>query len=130
MIVDFLTIFEKNEMHFEFSNMFRNTKFEWNEIMFHNMNILIFRSLILMFSNVQKMRAIFKLELNIYKNMIVFFFKKTCSLIEKLSNEDYDDNIVWFCRKSNIIDYFQNTIVSKHDRFWINRFEKIRYQKK
>ena len=111
MIADPLAILEENEVHFGFSGMFRDTKSEWSEVMLHDMDILVSRSPALLPSDVQKVRAVFKPELGIYMDVIVFSSKGTCSLAEKLSGGDYDGDIAWVCWEPSIVGPFQNASV-------------------
>ena len=57
------------------------------------------------------MRAVFKPELGIYRDVIVFSSKGTCSLAEKLSGGDFDGDRAWICWEPSIVDPFQNASV-------------------
>lgn len=57
------------------------------------------------------MRAVFKPELGIYRDVIVFSSKGTCSLAEKLSGGDFDGDRAWICWEPSIVGPFQNASV-------------------
>ena len=59
----------------------------------------------------QQVRAVFKPELRIYRDVIVFSSKGTCSLAEKLSGGDFDGDRAWICWEPSIVDPFQNASV-------------------
>ncbi|KAL8793337.1 MAG: hypothetical protein Q9195_004114 [Heterodermia aff. obscurata] len=111
MIADPLAILEENEVHVGFSSMFRDTKSEWSEVMLHNIDILVSRSPALLPSDIQKVRAVFKPELGIYRDLIVFSSKGACSLAEKLSGGDFDGDKAWICWEPSIVGPFQNASV-------------------
>lgn len=79
MIADPLAVLEEGEVHMSFSTAFDN------ENMLHDINVLVARLPAALPSDIQKVRAVFKLELKCYKDVIVFSSKGSRSLAEKLS---------------------------------------------
>ena len=55
-----------------------------------------------------QVRAVFKPELGIYRDVIVFSSKGDCSLAEKLSGGDFDGDKAWICWEPSIVEPFQN----------------------
>ena len=55
-----------------------------------------------------KVRTVFKPELGIYRDVVIFSSKGTCSLAEKLSGGDFDGDKAWICWEPSIVDPFQN----------------------
>lgn len=111
MIADPLAQLEENEIHIGFSHLFRDTKSGRNETMLHSIDVLVARLPALLPSDVQKVRAVFKPELGVYRDVVVFSSKGQCSLAEKLSGGDYDGDKAWICWDPDIVGPFRNAEV-------------------
>lgn len=79
MVADPLAILEEHEVHIAFSTPFDR------EHMLFDIDLLVARLPAALPSDVQKVRAVFKLELNNFRDVIVFPSKGDRSLAEKLS---------------------------------------------
>lgn len=111
MIADPLAILEENEVHIAFSSAFRDTKTGADQTMLHDIDVLVARSPAHLPSDIQKVRAVFKPELRLYRDVIVFPSKGSVSLASKLSGGDYDGDQAWICWNPDIVEPFQNAQV-------------------
>ena len=59
----------------------------------------------------EKVRAVFKPELRMYRDVIIFSSKGSRSLADKLSGGDYDGDMAWICWEPSIVDPFENAPV-------------------
>ncbi|KAL9598675.1 MAG: hypothetical protein Q9219_004344 [cf. Caloplaca sp. 3 TL-2023] len=107
MVADPLAVLEEGEVHVAFSAPFDQ------EMMLHDIDLLVARLPASLPSDIQKVRAVFKLELRGFRDVIVFPSKGDRSLAEKLSGGDYDGDRAWICWEPLIVSPFQNaTFVS------------------
>ena len=111
MIADPLAILDEGEVHVGFSNLFQDPKSGWSDVMLHEIDVLVARSPALLPSDIQKVRAVFKTELRLYKDVIVFSSKGERPLADKLSGGDYDGDKAWICWEPAIVKPFQNESV-------------------
>ena len=111
MIADPLAVLEKDEVHIAFSSAFRDQKTGVDQTMLHDIDVLVARSPAHLPSDIQKVRAIFKPELRLYRDVIVFPSKGSVSLASKLSGGDYDGDKVWVCWDPDIVGPFRNAPV-------------------
>ncbi|KAL8817310.1 MAG: hypothetical protein Q9223_003832 [Gallowayella weberi] len=120
MIADPLAVLEEGEVHIGFSTPFDH------EMMLHDIDLLVARLPAALPSDIQKVRATFKIELKSYRDVIVFSSKGSISLAEKLSGwaihsaratiiqqltstrGDYDGDKAWICWEPSIVDPFIN----------------------
>ena len=79
MVADPLSVLEEGEVHIAFSSPFDQ------ELMLHDIDLLVARLPAALPSDVQKVRAVFKVELKNFRDVIVFPSKGDFSLAEKLS---------------------------------------------
>ncbi|KAL8670790.1 MAG: hypothetical protein Q9168_004688 [Polycauliona sp. 1 TL-2023] len=107
MIADPLAVLEEGEIHISFSTPFEH------KMMLHDIDLLVARLPAPLPSDIQKVRAVFKIELESYRDVIVFSSKGSCSLAEKLSGGDYDGDKAWICWEPRVVDPFENAPVAK-----------------
>ena len=93
VIIDSLKCLNSEKMHLIFFENFIDEQFEINDMMFHDVELIIDRQSILKDSNMQKIRNVFKSKLKHLFDVVVFSSKKFFSLIEKMQNDDYDENV-------------------------------------
>jgi hypothetical protein len=74
----------------------------------YNQDVLIDRYLMHRRSDVQKVRAVYSDQLTYIQNVIVFSTRGSYSLVEKMSNGDYDDDRFWICWEPRLIEEFKN----------------------
>ncbi|MCJ1262320.1 hypothetical protein MMC22_002190 [Lobaria immixta] len=111
MIADPLAILEPNDIQLCFSSTFRDPKSRWEDFMLNDIDVLVARLPASLPSDIQKVRAVFKLELRRYTDVVIFSSKGSCSLAHKLSGGDYDGDRAWICWEPSIVDPFQNASV-------------------
>ena len=111
MIADPLAILEEDEVHIAFSSAFRDPKTGVDQTMLHDIDVLVARSPAHLPSDIQKVRAVFKPELRLYRDVIVFPSKGSVSLASKLSGGDYDGDKAWVCWDPDIVEPFRNAQV-------------------
>ncbi|MCJ1346686.1 hypothetical protein MMC31_004904, partial [Peltigera leucophlebia] len=111
IIADPLAILEEGEIHLDFSTTFRDPRSHWEEVMPHVIDVLVARLPAVLPSDIQKVRAVFKPELRIYRDVVIFSSKGICSLAEKLSGGDYDGDRAWICWEPSLVDSFENFAV-------------------
>lgn len=117
MIADPLAVLEENEVHIGFSNAFRASTASndpgsaFQDTMLNDMEVLVARSPSHLPSDIQKVRAVFKPQLSIYKDVIIFSSKGTRALADKLSGGDYDGDRAWICWEPEIVEPFINADV-------------------
>ena len=112
MIADPLALLEENEVHIGFSNLFQDLKSGWAETMIHDEDVLVARLPASLPSDIQKVHAVFKPELRMYTDVIVFSSKGPSSLANKLSGGDFDGDKAWICWEPTIVTPFKNSPVS------------------
>ena len=107
MLADPLGILEEGQVHLCFSGSFYDRNSGFDEAMLHDRDCLVARLPAHLPSDIQKVRAIFKPELRIYRDVIVFPSKGTLSLASILSGGDYDGDKAWVCWEPSIVDPFR-----------------------
>ena len=124
MIADPLAVLEDNEVHIAFSTAFKDHKTGVDQIMLHDIDVLVARSPAYLPSDIQKVRAVFKPELQLYKDVIVFSSKGSVALASKLSGGDYDGDKAWICWDLDIVGPFENADVPLHPELEFYGIEK------
>lgn len=124
MIADPLAVLEDNEVHIAFSTAFKDHKTGVDQNMLHDIDVLVARSPAYLPSDIQKVRAVFKPELRLYKDVIVFSSKGSVALASKLSGGDYDGDKAWICWDSDIVGPFENVDVPLHPELEFYGIEK------
>ncbi|MCJ1394492.1 hypothetical protein MMC18_007370 [Xylographa bjoerkii] len=108
MIADPLAILKEGEVHLGFSETFRDEKSGFHDTILNNVDVLVARLPAHLPSDIQKVRAVFKLELSNYKDVIIFSSRGECSLASKLSGGDYDGDRAWICWEPELVQPFVN----------------------
>ncbi len=108
MIADPLAILEEGEIHLGFSSTFRDPRSHWEEVMLHDIDVLVARLPAVLPSDIQKVRAVFRPELRMYRDVVIFSSKGQCALAAKLSGGDYDGDTAWVCWEPRLVEPFQN----------------------
>ena len=112
MIADPLNVLKTEEVHIGFSGTFKDTQ-GFNLSMLHNVDVLVARLPAHSPSDVQKRRAVYKPELRIYQDVIVFSSRGNVSLASRLSGGDYDGDKAWICWEPSIVNHFENAPIPK-----------------
>lgn len=111
MVVDFLGVLEENEIHLGFSSSFKDEQTGFSETFLHGMDVLVARSPAHYPSDIQRVKAVFKLELGSLKDVVIFSKKGRTALAAKLSGGDYDGDKAWVCWHQDIVTNFENAAV-------------------
>ena len=107
MVPDFWGVLEPNEVYIDFSS-FVDEVSGFSGVLLNNKEVLVARSPAHFVSDIQKVKAVFKVELIGLKDVIVFSTKGSPSLAFKLSGGDYDGDIAWVCWEPSLVDNFMN----------------------
>ena len=110
MIADPLNVLEENEVHIGFSRPFKDAQ-GFDQFMLHDVNVLVARLPAHLPSDIQRVRAVCKPELGVYRDVIVFSSRGKTSLASKLSGGDYDGDKAWVCWEESMVKSFQNATV-------------------
>ena len=105
-IADPLGCLSPGEVHLAFSENFVDGQSGSNDIMLHDVELVIGRQPALRGSDMQKVRGIFKPELKDLLDVIVFPSKGVFPLAERMQNGDYDGDRFWVTWDPAIVENF------------------------
>ncbi|KAJ8122550.1 hypothetical protein O1611_g9810 [Lasiodiplodia mahajangana] len=108
MVVDFSGVLNEDEVHLGFSSKFTDEQSGFSETFLHGIDVLVARTPAHYPSDIQRVKAVFKPELGLLKNVIIFSTKGNIPLADKLSGGDYDGDIAWVCWEPSIVNNFAN----------------------
>lgn len=108
-IADPYGILEEDEVHFGFSNNWRDPWGQFEDNLLDGMDVLVGRLPAHVPSDIQRRRAVWKPELRHFKDVIVFPTTGDIPLAHMLSGGDYDGDTPWICWDQNIVQRFQNS---------------------
>ncbi|KAK8103709.1 uncharacterized protein PG998_010742 [Apiospora kogelbergensis] len=111
MVVDFWGLLKEDEIHLGFSSNFQDEDSGFSETYLHGMDVLVARSPAHYTSDIQKVKAVFRPELGLLKDVVVFPSTGNTALADKLSGGDYDGDIAWVCWDPDIVGNFSNAEV-------------------
>ncbi|SPN98958.1 related to qde-1 RNA-dependent RNA polymerase (RdRP) [Cephalotrichum gorgonifer] len=121
MAVDFAGILEEGEVHLGFSGGSEcDTRTPAGPFSSHllGQDVLVARAPAHFPSDMQKVKAVYKLELSHLRDVIVFSIKGNEPLADLLSGGDYDGDLAWVCWDPDIVNNFENAPVPvKRDLF-------------
>ena len=112
ILADPLNVLEEGEVHIVFSRPFKDSQ-GFDQHMLYNVDILVARLPAHLPSDIQKVRAVFRPELEGLRDVIVFSSRGQTSLASKLSGGDYDGDKAWICWDECLVDPFQNAMTSE-----------------
>lgn len=110
MVPDFWGVLEPGEVYMDFSN-FTDDITSFASAVLKDQDILVARSPAHFISDIQKVRAVAKVELMGLKDIIIFSIKGDVPLASKLSGGDYDGDIAWVCWEPTIVNNFTSADV-------------------
>ncbi|MCJ1313593.1 hypothetical protein MMC25_007272 [Agyrium rufum] len=108
MIADPLAVLEENEIHIGFSNAFVDLQSGFNNTLLNAIDVLVARLPAHLPSDIQRVKAVFKPELEQLKDVVIFPSKGKEPLADKLSGGDYDGDKAWICWDQALVAKFQN----------------------
>lgn len=110
MVPDFAGVLEPDEVYIDFSS-FVDDMSGFSGVLLNGVDVLVARSPAHFVSDIQKVKAVMRVELLGLKDVIVFPTKGNPSLAAKLSGGDYDGDIAWVCWEPEIVNNFVNANV-------------------
>ncbi|KAL3481823.1 RNA dependent RNA polymerase-domain-containing protein [Aspergillus californicus] len=108
-IADPYGVLKEDEVHFGFSNTWRDDHGNFEDNLLDGMDVLVGRLPAHLPSDIQRRRAVWKPELRHFKDVIVFPTTGHVPLADTLSGGDYDGDTPWICWDQNIVQNFDNT---------------------
>ncbi|RHZ43398.1 RNA dependent RNA polymerase [Aspergillus thermomutatus] len=108
-IADPYGVLKEDEVHFGFSNNWRDAQGQFEDNLLGGMDVLVGRLPAHLPSDIQRRRAVWKPELRHFKDVIVFPTTGDIPLAHMLSGGDYDGDTPWICWDQNIMQHFQNS---------------------
>jgi hypothetical protein len=110
MIPDFTGVLDPGEVYMDFSG-FADKVSGSSAPLLKDVDVLVARSPCHYASDMQKVKAVNKVELMGLKDLIVFSTKGNPSLAAKLSGGDYDGDLAWVCWDQSLVENFSNADV-------------------
>ncbi|PWY90801.1 RNA-directed RNA polymerase [Aspergillus heteromorphus CBS 117.55] len=108
-IADPYHVLKEDEVHFGFSNNWRDGEGQFEDNLLDGIDVLVGRLPAHLPSDIQRRRAVWKPELRHFKDVIVFPSVGKVPLAHMLSGGDYDGDTPWICWDQNIVRNFYNT---------------------
>ncbi len=107
-VADPLGCLEPGEVHLAFSENIIDEQSGSNNIVLHDVELVLGRQPALRGSDMQKVRGVFKPELKHLLDVIVFPSKGIFPLAERMGNGDYDGDTFWVTWDPAIVNNFEN----------------------
>ena len=95
-----------DKIHLGFSSNVRDPRSHWEEVMLHDIDVLVALLQALLPSDIQKVRAVFWPELRVYRHVVIFLSKSYCVLAENLSGGDYEGDRAWVFWEPRLVEPF------------------------
>lgn len=108
-IADPYGVLGPGEVHFGFSNNWRDPQGQFEDNLLDGVDVLVGRVPAHLPSDIQRRKAVWKTELRHFKDVIVFPTTGTFPLAGMLSGGDYDGDKPWICWDPVIVEGFQNS---------------------
>ncbi|TVY83675.1 RNA-dependent RNA polymerase [Lachnellula suecica] len=112
MVPDFWGVLEPDEVYIDFSS-FKDNVSGFAGVRLNGEEVLVARSPAHFVSDVQKVKAVVKVELMGLQDVVIFPIKGNPSLAQKLSGGDYDGDMAWICWEPSIVKNFETAEVPK-----------------
>ncbi|KGO44543.1 RNA-dependent RNA polymerase, eukaryotic-type [Penicillium expansum] len=114
-IADPYGVLGPNEVHFGFSNNWRDPQGQFEDNLLDGVYVLVGRVPAHLPSDIQRRKAVWKNELRHFKDVIVFPTTGNFPLAGMLSGGDYDGDTPWICWDPTIVDRFHNSPMPSHE---------------
>ena len=108
-IADPLGCLNPGEVHLAFSENLIDERFGANDMVLHDVELVVGRQPALRGSDMQKVRGVFKPELKHLLDAVVFPSRGVFPLAERMQNGDYDGDVFWVTWDPAIVNNFKNT---------------------
>ncbi|KAF7559150.1 hypothetical protein G7046_g5006 [Stylonectria norvegica] len=106
MVIDFTGTLEEGEVQLAFSSKFQADGD--SETLLDGIDVLVARAPAHFVSDIQKVKAVFRPNLKLLKDVIVFSSKGDSPLADLLSGGDYDGDQAWVCWDPEIVNNFHS----------------------
>ena len=114
-IADPYGVLEADEVHFGFSNNWRDPNGQFEDNLLDKVDVLVGRLPAHVPSDIQRRKAVWKTELRHFKDVIVFPTKGNIPLAHMLSGGDYDGDTPRICWDPNIVQNFRNSPLPSYE---------------
>ncbi|KAJ6132179.1 RNA-dependent RNA polymerase eukaryotic-type [Penicillium samsonianum] len=114
-IADPYGVLGPDEVHFGFSNNWRDPQGQFEDNLLDGIDVLVGRLPAHLPSDIQRRRAVWKTELRHFKDVIVFPTTGNFPLAGMLSGGDYDGDTPWICWDPMIVEIFHNSPMPSHE---------------
>ncbi|KAJ6185688.1 hypothetical protein N7519_006989 [Penicillium mononematosum] len=114
-IADPYGVLGPDEVHFGFSNNWRDPQGQFEDNLLDGVDVLVGRLPAHLPSDIQRRRAVWKSELRHFKDVIVFPTTGNFPLAGMLSGGDYDGDTPWICWDPMIVERFHNSPMPPHE---------------
>ncbi|CAG8899882.1 unnamed protein product [Penicillium egyptiacum] len=114
-IADPYGILGPDEVHFGFSNDWRDPQGQFEDNVLDGVDVLVGRLPAHLPSDIQRRRAVCKTKLRHFKDVIVFPTTGNFPLAGMLSGGDYDGDTPWICWDPMIVERFHNSPMPSHE---------------
>ncbi|KAJ5165296.1 RNA-dependent RNA polymerase eukaryotic-type [Penicillium coprophilum] len=108
-IADPYGVLRPDEVHFGFSNNWRDPQGQFEDNLLDGVDVLVGRLPAHLPSDIQRRKAVWKTELRHFKDVIVFPTTGNFPLAGMLSGGDYDGDTPWICWDPMIVEKFQDS---------------------
>ncbi|KAJ5198905.1 RNA-dependent RNA polymerase eukaryotic-type [Penicillium cf. griseofulvum] len=113
-IADPYGVLGPDEVHFGFSNNWRDPRGQFEDNLLDGVDVLVGRVPAHLPSDIQRRRAVWKTELRHFKDVIVFPTTGDFPLAGMLSGGDYDGDAPWICWDPMIVEKFHDSPMPDH----------------
>ena len=107
-IADPCGILEPDEVHVGFSGTWKDPVTGTSTVILDGIDVLVGRLPALLPSDIQRRKAVWRKELQHFRNVVVFSSKGEVALADMLSGGDYDGDMPWLCWDKSIVEAFEN----------------------
>ena len=107
-IADPYGILEPDEVHVGFSGTWKDPVTGTSTVILDEIDVLVGRLPALLPSDIQRRKAVWRKELQHFRNVVVFSSKGEFALADMLSGGDYDGDMPWLCWDKGIVEAFEN----------------------
>ncbi|EKV12907.1 RNA-directed RNA polymerase, putative [Penicillium digitatum] len=114
-IADPYGVLGPDEVHFGFSNNWRDPQGQFEDNLLDGVDVLVGRLPAHLPSDIQRRKAVWKTELRHFKDVIVFPTTGNFPLAGMLSGGDYDGDTPWICWDPIIVERFHNSPMPSHE---------------
>jgi hypothetical protein len=110
-IADPYGVLHPDEVHLGFSGAWKDPATGLSTTILDGIDVLVGRLPALLPSDIQRRKAVWRKELQHFRNVVIFPSTGNVCLADMLSGGDYDGDMPWVCWDSSIVEAFENTEV-------------------